>query len=191
MEIICTNFEQLKIDGDKIHVDEKSGEYYIIPLNKDFTMESDDEVIKLVFENQLLWLKYSNINKEILIKEFNFEEFVVIKSEEILDVYVVINTLNKMRKNVWQSNNIVNMNKKYLNKHFICIPIITDMVDIHNFDGGVIGYQIELITNEVLLKKVKPKQNNHGYFSITNNFLLNKDALFIALNDNEVSKFIV
>ena len=190
MEIICENFEQKQIVDNKILVDEQSSEYYVIPLNKEPSMEYDDEVFKLTFKNQLLWLKYSNHRKEILIKEYDFNECVLIKSEDILDIYVKIQTSRYDRKNVWHSYNNVNMNKKYLGRYFIVVPVIDDMIDVHEWGIGIKNYQIRMITNEILLKPVLSKNNNHGYVGVTNNVMLNKSALFILLDDDEVSKFL-
>jgi hypothetical protein len=65
----------MNIVDKKIMVDESSGEYYIVPLNKSYDLEhireddsDDDEFVKLTFKNQLLWLKYSNHKKELLLK---------------------------------------------------------------------------------------------------------------------------
>ena len=190
MEIICTKFSQYDITDNEIETDEASEEYYIIPLSRDFGMGYDDKVTKLYFKNQLLLLKYSNHKGIIHLKEYDcFNQCVLIKSSDILDIYVKIDTSNYMRKNVWQSRNIVSMNKKYLGKKFLMLPIIEDMVDIHSYGEGILRYQIHVITNEVIMKEVLSKQNNHGYLGVTNNFLLNKDALFILLYDVDVEKF--
>lgn len=189
-EIICKNFEQRNIDVDtnKIYKVEQSEEYYIIPLNKSFDMEYDDEVFKLTFKNQQLWLKYSNHFKEVYLKECNYSECVIIKSEDILDIYVKIIADNYFRKNIWTTQTSVYMNKKHLGKSFLMLPIIDDMIKIKEFGERICILNIEMITNEILLKKVKPLIN-HGYLGITNNFLLNKDALFIRVNDDELCKF--
>ena len=190
MEIICKNFEQKPIIDNKILTDEQEEEYYIVPLNREPSMEYDDEVFKLTFENQLLWLKYSNYRKEVLVKDFKFKECVLIKSEDILDIYVKIQTTNYQRKNVWYTNNAVNMNKVYLDKYFLIVPVIDDMISVHEWGEGICHYEFEMITNEILLKKVVSKDNNHGYVGVTNNILLNKSALFILLNDYDVSLFL-
>ena len=191
MEIVCKDFEQKPIINNKIYVDKPSDEYYIIPLNKSFELESDDEVFRLTFNNQLLWLKYSNRHKEILLKEYDFKECVLIKSEDILDIYVKINKCHDcFVKNVWQSENSSSLNKKYLNKHMLILPIIEDMFDIREYGEGIPFYQIELITNEILLKTVKNRGNNNGYVILTNNFLLNKEALFVKLSDDDYNSFI-
>lgn len=190
-EIICENFEQKPIIENKVKVDEATEEYYIIPLNKSYTMESDEKIIKLTFTNQLLWLKYSNHHQEILLKEHDFKECIVIKSEHIYDIYVKINNIHDcFRKNVWQCDNTISMNKKYLNKHIIVMPIIEDMISIKEYGEGILNYQIELITNEILLKKSKDKGNHNSYINLTNNFLLNKEALFIKLSDDDVDLFL-
>lgn len=191
IEIICKNFEQKTINNQKICVNEQTEEYYIIPLNKSYDLEYDDEICKLTFKNQLLWLKYSNHQKEILLKEYNFNECVVVKSEDILDIYVkIIDCSNCFRKNVWQSNNNVSLNKRYLGKHMLILPIIEDMIDINEFGEGIKEYQIELITNEVLLKEVKDRGNNNGYVVITNNVVLNNEALFVRLFEDDVESFL-
>ena len=188
MEIICENFEQKKIIDNKIIADEPSEEYYIIPLTQSFTMESDDEIIKLVFNNQLLWLKYSNRFNEILLKEFDFKECVLIKSEWIYDIFIKLDIDNYLRKNVWQSRYVVSMNKQYLGKYFLVLPIIDGMIKVKTVDDRLF-YHVELITNEVVLKKVLSKHNNHGYVGVDGNFLLNKEALFVCLDDVDVGLF--
>lgn len=188
-EIICKNFQHKKIKNNKIIVNDESSEYYIVPLSDDFTMESDDEVIKLTFKNQLLWLLYSNHWKEILVKDFNFNECVLIKSEDILDVEVKITCgENYFRKNVYHSMNKPHMNKKFRNKYMLAIPIFDDMININ--EVGVNIVQIRLLTNEILLRKIVPNKNNHGYFPLTSNFLLNQEALFIPLSCDDVSSFL-
>ena len=188
MEIICYDFKQLKINNNEILTDTKGEEYYIIPISKSFSVESDDDVMKLTFKNQLLWLKYSNRFKKIHLKEFNYKECVLIKSEDVLDIYLKIICDNYFRKNVWQTNTSVYMNKKCLNKYYLIFPIIEDMVKIYEYGEGIPICNIELITNEVLLKRVK-KNGNHGCLAITTNFLTNKDALFIRIDDDDFSKF--
>ena len=191
LEIICKNFEQKKIIDNKICTNEQSEEYYIIPLNKNFEMEYDDEVFKLTFKNQLLWLKYSNHFKNILIKEYDFNECVLIKSEDIEDIYVKLYTKKDcFLKNVWHGRNSISLNKKYLNKHMLVLPVIENMIHINEVGEGDVLYQIELITNEVLLKKVKKRSECNGHVLLTNNVLLNKDALFVELSDDEVSLFV-
>ena len=190
-EIICENFEQKKIENNRIYVNDSSEEYYIIPLNKGFDMESDDKVFKLTFTNQLLWLKYSNRHKYILLKDTRFTECVLIKSEDIYDIYVKINNVHDcFRKNVWQCDNNISINKKYLNNHFLVLPIIEDMININEFGEGIPLYQIELITNEMLLKYVKDRGRNNGYIVLTNNMLLNKEALFVKLSSDDVGLFV-
>lgn len=188
-EIICENFEQTTIKNNKIYVNEQQEEYYIIPLNKDYDLTYDDEVYKLTFTNQLLWLKYSNKNKYINLKEYNFKECVIIKSKDILDVYVKLFTGNYFIKNVWQSYN-VNLKKKYVDDYFLVIPIINDMVKVNEF--GVAGNfnQIEVITNEILLKQVKPRSEHGGNIVITNNVNLCKEAVFIRLSEDDVGGFL-
>lgn len=190
LEIICKNFEQKKIKNNKIKVNSPSEEYYIIPLNKSFSMEYDDEVFKLSFENQLLWLKYSNHWKDILIKDFDFNECVLIKSEDILDIYVELQSNNYFRKNVWHTHNTVNVKKRYGGVYFLMLPIIEDMIEVKEFGVGVKLYQIHLITNEILLKKAKRIDGGSCNLMIPNNFLLNKEALFVRLSDNDVGLFI-
>ena len=190
MEIVCENFEQKKIVDSKVMVDVPSGEYYIVPLNKELSMEYDDEVFRLRFYNQLLWLKYSNHRREVLLKDFEFSECIVISSEDILDVYVKIRTSNCERRNVWHCYNNVNMNKKFLGRYFLVVPVIDDMIRVHEWGLGVPNYEIKMITNEILLKRVESKNNNHGYVGVTNNVMLNKSALFILLDDDDVFKFL-
>ena len=188
-EIICTDFQHKKIIDDKIIVNEESSEYYIIPLSRSFTMESDDEVIKLTFKNQLLWLLYSNHWKEILVKDFEFSECVLIKSEDIKQIEVqILCGENYFRKNVYNSMHTSYMNKKYLGKYMLAIPIFDDMIYVN--EAGVNLVQITLLTNEILLKKVLSNTNNHGYYMITSNFLLNREALFIPVSDDDVELFI-
>lgn len=189
MEILCTEFKHKKILDNKIIVDEKSEEYYIVPLTKEFSVDEGEGVYKLSFKNQLLWLKYSNHNKEILINEYEFEECVLIESKNIIDIYMNLHTNHCFRKNVWQSNNNVRLNSDYAEKHMLILPIIEDMIDIKEFGIGITNYQISMISNEILLKQtIKDEHNCHLF--ITNNFLLNKDALFVKLNDNDVQDFI-
>ena len=190
MQIVCTEFEQVKIKNNRIIVDEKSEEYYIIPLNKSYDMESDNEVYRLTFKNQLLLLKYSNYYKEILIKDYNFTECVLIKSEYIKDIYVKLFDIHDcFRKNIWQSNNNTSIHKKYKGKYMLILPIIEDMIHIKEYGEGIPNYQVELITNEVLLKKVGSRSNSNGYLVLTNNMLLNKEALFVKLSDSDVDTF--
>ena len=189
MEIICKNFEQKKIVDNKVYDVEQSEEYYVVPLNKSYDMEYDDELFKLTFENQQLWLKYSNYFNEMNLKECEYSECVIIKSEDILDIYVKIISSNYFRKNVWASHTSVYMNKKYLSKHYLVLPIVEDMIKIKEFGEGIPIVNIEMVTNEVLLREVTP-YGNHGLLNITTNFLLNKDALFIRLDDEDVLKFI-
>lgn len=190
MEIICENFEQKKISNNKVEVDEPSEEYYIIPLNKSFSMEYDDEIFKLTFKNQLLWLKYSNHSKNILIKDYNFTECVLIKSEYIYDIYLKIHCNNLIRKNVWHSNYNINLKKKYIGKYFLAIPVIEDMISVKEYGEGISNYQIHMITNEVLLKKVDNRSDCAGNLIVTNNFRLNKEALFIRVSDDDVGLFL-
>lgn len=187
-DIICKNFYHKKINNNEIIVDNESSEYYIIPLSRSFTMESDDEVIKLSFKNQLLWLLYSNHWKKIHVKDFNFTECVLIKSEDILDVEVKITCgEDYFRKNVYQSMHKPHMNKKYVEKYMLALPIFEDMIYINKVGVNVV--QIQLLTNEVLLKKVVSSLNGHGYFPLTSNFLLNQEALFIPLSDDDSGLF--
>ena len=188
-EVICTDFQHKKIIDNKIIVKEESSEYYIIPLNKSFTMESDDEVIKLTFKNQLLWLLYSNHWKEILVKDFEFSECVLIKSEDIKQIEVqVLCGEDYFRKNVYNSMHTVYMNKRYVNKYMLSIPIFEDMISIN--EAGVNTVQINLLTNELLLRKVLSNKNNHGYYLLTSNFLLNQEALFIPVGSDDVMLFL-
>lgn len=190
LEIICKNFEHREIRDKKINVDEMDGEYYIIPVSIPYDTETDGEVYRLKFENQLLWLKYSNHKKEILLKEYNYSECVLIKSEDILDIYVHINSTNCFRKNVWQTNNRVSLSKKYSDKYFLVLPIIEDMIDISATGEGIKYYNIDMLTNEILMKKTVNYNNHACYLFVSNNFLLNKDALFIRLNDDDVESFL-
>lgn len=186
-DIICKNFEQVKIDNNIIEVDEQSYEYYVIPLNKSFSMEYDDEVFKLTFINQQLWLKYSNHHKEIKLHETDYEECVLIKSEDVMDICSVVQCDSYVRKNTWHSLNI-NVKKKYVDEYFLVIPIIEDMIDIRKFGVGDYFYQIEVITNEVLMKKVKHRGLNGGNITINNNINLWGEALLIKLNSYDVKR---
>ena len=190
MEIICKNFEQLNIEDNTIYVTEQSEEYYIIPLNKSYSLESDDEVMKLTFDNQLLWLKYSNHNQEIHLNEYDFTECVVIKSSYIMDIYLKIDSTNYLKKNVWQSRNNMSLNKSYLGKYVLVIPIIENMFNVFEYGEGIRYYQMEVITNEVLMKRVRNRGNNNGYVVITNNIVQSDEALVIMLNDDDVDEFI-
>jgi len=190
LEIICKEFKHKKLMNNKIIVSEKGGEYYIIPLTKSFDLESDEEVYKLTFENQLLWIKYSNNAREILIKEFDFQDFIVIESKDILDIYVNIHTTQCFRKNVWQSKNNTSVNKKYLGKYLLILPIFEDMIDIKEFGIGITNYQIHMNTNEILLKQAK-KRSEHGcYLMLTNNVNLSQEALFVPLKDDDLGLFL-
>lgn len=186
-EIICENFEQMNINNEKIYVNEQQEEYYIIPLNKDYSIEYDDEYYKLTFKNQLLWLKYSTKQKYILLDEYPYKECVVINSKHILDIYCKIQCSNYSVKTVWQSNSI-HIKKKNIGKYYLIIPVIEDMVDVHEF--GVGFNQIEVITNEVLLKQVKKRSEHGGQIVITNNVNLCKEAVFIRLSEDDVSGFL-
>ena len=189
--IICKDFQHKKIIDNNIIVKNESSEYYVIPLSRSFEMESDDEVIKLTFTNQLLWLLYSNHWKKILIKDtdFNFSECVIIKSEDILDIEMSINCgENFFRKNVYQSKHKPYMNKKYLDKYMLALPIFEDMININVVGVNIV--QIRLLSNEVLLRKVVDNLNGHGYYPLTSNFLLNKDALFIPVSVDDVGLFV-
>ena len=188
--IICKNFKHKKSIENKIIVTEPSEEYYVIPLSKSFDMESDGEVFKLSFVNQLIWLKYSNHKKEILIKEYDYDEFIIIESKNILDIYINIHTNRYFRKNVWHCDNAVSLNKKYLGTFFLIIPIIEDMISIKEFGEGIKNYQIHMISNEVLLKKANRRGEHGCNLIITNNFSLNKDALFVPLKDSDVELFL-
>ena len=186
-EIICENFEQKKIHDNKIYVDEASEEYYIIPLNHSFSIEYDDEVYKLTFTNQQLWLKYSNHFKEIKIYEYEYDECVLIKSADILDIYSIILCDDYIRKNTWQSLN-VNIKRKDIGKYYLVIPIIEEMVNVKKFGVNDYFYQIEVITNEIRMKKVMKRSDNAGNITITNNINLCGEALFIRLSDDDVRK---
>lgn len=190
LEIICKNFKHKRIIENKIKVNEKSEEYYIIPLNKSFNMETDGEVFKLTFNNQLLWLKYSNYYKEILIKEFNCQEYIIISSKDILDIYINIHCNNCFKKNVWHSQYKLNLNKKYINKYFLIIPIFEDMIDIKKYGEGIENYQIHMMSNEILLKQAKKRSNSGCNLMLNNNVILNKEALLIPLNEKNMEKFI-
>lgn len=188
-DIICTDFQHKKIIDNKILVNEESSEYYIIPLNKSFSMESDDEVIKLTFKNQLLWLLYSNHYKEILVKDYDFSECVLIKSEDILQVEVnILCGDDYFRKNVYSSMHTIYMNKKFLGRFLLVMPIFDDMINID--EVGVNTVQISLLTNEVLLREVLSNRNGHGYCMVTSNFLLNQEALFIPVGDVDRGLFL-
>lgn len=194
-EILCKKFEQMKIVDKKIMVDEPSGEYYIIPLNKSYDLEhirddsDDDEFVKLTFKNQLLWLKYSNHRKELLLKDYDFKECVVIRSDDILDIYVIVVTTNCFKRNVWHSKNI-SLNKKYTGKYMLVLPIFDDMISVREYGIGIVTYQVRMITNEVLLKKVSARSEHGSNVVITNNVNLNKEALFVVVYDDDVSLFL-
>jgi len=195
-EILCKKFEQMNIVDKKIMVDEPSGEYYIIPLNKSYDLEhireddsDDDEFVKLTFKNQLLWLKYSNHKKELLLKEYDFKECVVIRSDDILDIYVTVVTTNCFKRNVWHSNNI-SLNKKYNGKYMLVLPIFDDMISVREYGIGIVTYQVRMITNEVLLKKISARSEHGSNIVVTNNVNLNKEALFVVVYDDDVSLFL-
>jgi len=189
LEIICKDFKHKKTIDNKLIVTEKSEEYYIIPVTRTFTMESDEEVFKLIFENQLLWLKYSNHQKEILIKE-DYDEFIIIKAKDILDIYMNIHTTNCFKKNVWFSKNNVSLNKKYLDKSILIIPIFEEMISINEYGEGIRHYQIHMNSNEILLRKVTKRSESNCNVVVTNNILLNKEALFVVLSDKDVDSFL-
>lgn len=189
-EIICKTFKHKKPVNGKLIVDEGSEEYYIIPITKQFKAETDGEVYKLLFENQILWLKYSNHKHEILLKEFDFKEFIIIKSDEILDINVFVKTNKMFRKNIWQSKTSVKINKQYDNQYFIIIPIMEDMIKIHEYGEGIRWYEINVISNEILLKKAHISGENNCLLNLTVNATLNKEALFLPLYDKDVASFI-
>ena len=145
-------------------------------------MESDDEIIKLTFVNQLLWLKYSNKDGVINLNDFDFKECVLIKSKDICDIYVVLVTDDYFEKNVWSGRYHVGVNKKYLGEYMIVFPIIENMIKVKEIDGL---YRIELIVNEILLKEVH-RRNNHGYVMLDVNIMLNKTALFVPVNKENI-----
>ena len=187
--ITCEEYKHKKIINDKIIIDEPTEEYYIIPLTKSFNMEHDGEVFQLTFKNQLLWLKYSNHNKEILLKDNTFSECIIIKSENILDIYMKVSTNNYFRKNVWSSKNNLRLNSRYDGRTMLMIPVIDDMIKIREFGEGIVKeYQMELISNEVLVEKTISHEHNCSLM-LTNNFLLNKEAVFIRLDDESASSF--
>lgn len=185
-EIICNEFEQLNIVQNKIYTNEQNEEYYIIPLNKDFIMESDDEIIKLTFVNQLLWLKYSNVDGVINLNDFDFKECVLIKSKDIHDIYVVFATDDYFRKSVWSCDYYVCVNKEYVGKYMLVFPVIEDMIKIGDVDGF---YRVEVIVNEILLKEVH-KKGNQGYVMVDSNIMLNKSALFVPVDVDNLDLFI-
>lgn len=190
-EIICKNYEQLKIKNNKIYTNEQNEEYYIVPLTKSYDLESDDELFKLTFKNQLLWLKYSNRFGYITIKDFEFSECVIIKSEDIFDIYVKINTGHEcFRKNVWHCHNNVSLNKRFLGKFILILPIINNMCNLDSFGEGVRHYQAQLITNEVVLQEVRNRGNGNGYVVLTNNVNLNQEALFVVIDKSEYYDFV-
>lgn len=190
LEIICNAYKHKKAIENKIIVNEPQEEYYIIPITKKYKIHKEKDMYKLTFHNQLLWLKYSNYKKYILLKEYDFEDFIIINSKDIIDIYVEVQTTQCFRKNVWHTRNSVPINKKYGGKYFLIIPIFDNIIDIKKYGIGIEYYQIHLITNEVLLKKASERSKNGCNLSITNNCMLNKEALFIVLNDNDVEKFI-
>lgn len=195
MEIICKDFKHKKIlpekEYKKIVVDEPSTEYYIIPLSKDFSMETDGDVFKLTFDKQLLWLKQANHTGRILLKEYGFEECVLVKPDDMVEVYVRIVSDNMIRKNVWQSDNNVYMKKDFIGDYFLCIPVLDEsLLDYHEFGEGIVDYQVRIITNEVLLKQVVRRCDSGGNLIVSNNFMLNKEALFIRVGGDEVGEFI-
>lgn len=190
MKILCEQYKHKKIMNKKIIVNEASEEYYIIPITKEFTVNTDGDIYELVFKNQLLWLKYSNYKKEIVIKEL-FTECIIIKSEDILNIEVDITCNNYFLKNVWQSNNNVRLNSRYDGKYMLCLPVFDDLINIHEFGVGLVkDYRILLNTNEVLLVRTVPQEHNCSLM-VSNNFLLNKEALFIRVSDDFVSDFIL
>ena len=190
-EIICKNYEQLRIKNNEIYTNEQSEEYYIIPLTKGYELEYDDEVFKLTFTNQLLWLKYSNRFGYITLKDCGYYECVLIKSDAILDIYVRINSSHEcFRKNVWSSHNNVSLNKRFVGKHMLVLPIIDDMCELDCFGEGIKFYQAQLITNEIILQDVKHRGNGNGYVVITNNININQEALFVVLGDDEYYDFV-
>ena len=190
-EIICENYEQLKIKNNEIYTNEQSEEYYIVPLTKGYDLESDDDVFKLTFTNQLLWLKYSNRFGYITLKDCDYYECVLIKSDDILNIYVRINSNHEcFKRNVWHCMNSVSLNKKYLGKHMLVLPIIEDMCNLDCFGEGIPFYQAQLVTNEVVLQEVKNRGNGNGYVVLTNNVNLNQEALFVVLGDDEYYDFV-
>ena len=190
-EIICKNYEQLNIVQHKVQVNEQHEEYYIIPLNKDYDLEYDDKVMKLTFTNQLLWLKYSNSKGEILLKEYDFHECVVIKSEYILDIYVKITDCHEyIRRNIYHTRNSPSFNKVLKGKYILALPIINEMIKVKEYGLGIKEYEVEMITNEILMKKVKDRGNKNGYINITNNMMLNKEGVFLPLKEGEEDLFV-
>lgn len=190
MEIICKDFKHKKSIENKLRVQEIGEEYYIIPITRPLDMETDGEVYKLTFTNQLLWLKYSTHQKTILVNEYDYEEFILIKSENILDIYINLHTNRCFRKNVWHTDNAVPLNKKYLDKYLLVLPIFEDAIDIKEFGEDMKYYQIHMNTNEVLLKQATSRAKNACNLIITNNVLLNKEALFVPLSDESLGLFL-
>ena len=190
-KIICEKFEQKTKIDKKIYDVEQSEEYYVIPLSKSYDVKHEDGIFELMLKNQQLLLKYSNRFGEILLKDYDYgcEEFILIKSRDIIDIYVRIISNNYFRRNVWQTNTVVYMNKKCVGEKYLILPIIEDMISIKEFGEGIPIINIEMITNEILLREVQPSEKN-CYLNITNNFLLNKDALFVRLNDGDVQDFV-
>lgn len=189
MEILCNEYKHKVLVDDYIIVDTESEEYYIIPITKEMGKLWSGEAYRLSFKNQMLWLKYSNSEGKILVKNIGFTDFIVIKSEDIIDIYMYVSTSDYFRKNVWQSKNNVRLNKKYTDNYILCIPIIEDMINVKEFGDGVVKeYQIHMISNEAIISKTTPQSHNCNLM-VTNNFLLNKEALFICLNEKDVNKF--
>ena len=191
MEIICKDFKHKKSIENKLRVQEIEEEYYIIPITRPLDMETDGEVYKLTFTNQLLWLKYSTHQKTILVNEYDYEEFILIKSKDIIDIYINLHTNRCFRKNVWHSDNKVHLNKKYLDKYFLVLSVFEDAIDVKEFGEDLKYYQIHMNTNEVLLKKATPRAKSSGCnLIITNNMMLNKEALFVPLSDESLELFL-
>ena len=190
-EIVCKTYKHKKLVDGKLIVSDPSEEYYIIPVNREYHCEKGRETVYLEFKNQLLWLKYSNRFNEILVDElyYGYTDFIIIKSVDIVHIEARINTTRYFRKNVWSSDNNVRLNSRYNDSYFLVLPVIDDLINVDNFGIGIQTFQIRMITNEVRL--CKPIVNEHNCsLMIPNNYLLNKDALFIELHDGDIGSFL-
>ena len=188
IEILCKEYKHKKTVDEKLIVDKELEEYYIVPLTRKPNISSNG-YYHISLKNQLLWLKYSNGSNEILLKDCGFDDYLIIRADDIIDIYMYVSTSEYFRKNVWSSQHNVRLNNEYMDKYLLCIPIIDGMINVKEFGEGIVKeYQIHLLSNEVLLKKTIPQEHNCN-FIVTSNFLLNKEALFIPLFDGDVVSF--
>lgn len=192
LTILCKNYRHKRVINNKIIVDRPEGEYYLIPITREWSLDdSHSEYYELKFMNQQLWLKYSNRFNEIVdLKDYGYTDYIVIESEQMENIQMSIHTSECFCKNVWQSNIRVGINKKYTGKHLLIIPIFENLMDVTKTGEGIPDYYIRMMSNEIILREAKARSKYNTEVNITNNFLLNKEALFIPLTEQSLRKFL-